>query len=436
VNQSFRSARECGTLKSRAGCFRGSDKTEVAAIWICCQLGAREHYAIPRAIARDGALRCLATDAWVHPGSPHRIFGRRLRNRYHPELKNSLVKSFTASLIAFELRARFQGKSGWPLIMARNAWFQDGVTRWLSGCVSAGSWAGNSPSVVFGYSYAALEIFRFAKRQGWPCVLGQIDPGPVEERIVSELRAEYPDLASSWKRAPERYWKDWREECELADRILVNSTWSRESLVSAGVPDEKIVVVPLAYDGGGGLPFSPRRIPSEFSKERPLCVLFLGQVIVRKGIQDLLAAAAALQRLPVVFVVAGGGGGVPSGVPANVRFLGPVLRSDVNNLYDEADVFAIPTHSDGFAITQLEAMSRGLPVLATNRCGAVVEQKINGWIVEPGKPEQIAAVLSHVISNPTVLEPLSLAARRRSGEFELDCLRPRLAEITSSLLTG
>ena len=37
--------------------------------WICCQLGAREHYAIPRALSRLGTLDWLITDAWVPPSS-------------------------------------------------------------------------------------------------------------------------------------------------------------------------------------------------------------------------------------------------------------------------------------------------------------------------------------------------------------------------------
>ena len=37
--------------------------------WLCCQLGAREHYAIPRALFRIGMLGCLVTDAWVPPSS-------------------------------------------------------------------------------------------------------------------------------------------------------------------------------------------------------------------------------------------------------------------------------------------------------------------------------------------------------------------------------
>ena len=38
--------------------------------WICCQLGSREHYAIPRVLQQNNRLTVLITDAWVRPQSP------------------------------------------------------------------------------------------------------------------------------------------------------------------------------------------------------------------------------------------------------------------------------------------------------------------------------------------------------------------------------
>src|SRR6516164_7222190 len=94
--------------------------------WICCQLGAREHYAIPRALLRTGMLECLLTDAWIAPGSLlGKLCGRRskLRERFHPELHDARVKAFTWSSIRFEALARVRGLDLWPSVIARNRWF-------------------------------------------------------------------------------------------------------------------------------------------------------------------------------------------------------------------------------------------------------------------------------------------------------------------------
>ena len=102
--------------------------------------------------------------------------------------------------------------------------------------------------ILLSYSYTALEPFRYAKAHGWKTLLVQIDPGPEEERIVAEEAARVPQLAGDWQPAPPEYWDFWREECKLADRIVVNSEWSREGLVRGGVPAEKISIIPLAYE--------------------------------------------------------------------------------------------------------------------------------------------------------------------------------------------
>src|SRR5262245_9674424 len=76
--------------------------------WICCQLGARDHYSIPRGLRRRGLLEGLITEAWVPPSSalamiPGR-FGERLRQRYDTELANANVLHDSLSNIGFELR--------------------------------------------------------------------------------------------------------------------------------------------------------------------------------------------------------------------------------------------------------------------------------------------------------------------------------------------
>src|SRR5215469_2319936 len=102
--------------------------SETVNRWICCQLGAREHYAIPRALSRTGMLECLVTDAWVPPVSLVAILGRGqgsgISSRWQEELSDTRVKAFNSRLLMFELLARRRGLTGWPKIIQRNDWFQ------------------------------------------------------------------------------------------------------------------------------------------------------------------------------------------------------------------------------------------------------------------------------------------------------------------------
>ena len=367
--------------------------------WIVCQIGAREHYAIPCALLSNDHLAALITDFWVPPSSLLSKV-KRLGGRYHSDLSGEKVHAANLRMLAFELGR----PKGWEGIIARNALFQKSALRHL------GNYEGSH--TLFSYSYAALDLFRFAKSKGWKTVLGQIDPGPVEERIVGEEHDRYPNHSSSWQPAPASYWDQWREEIELADRIIVNSPWSRDCLLQENVPEQKIEIVPLAYT-----PPAPRPRPPRSEK---LNVLFLGQINLRKGIGRLLEAMELLKEEPIHLILAG-----PTEVQIpeakNITHLGPLARSEVHDVYAEADLFILPTLSDGFALTQLEAAALGVPLLVSKHCGDVVRAGENGWVLDDLEPDTIAAALRKAH------DELPLSASKFRDEFTVATLAQALS---------
>ena len=279
--------------------FDHSMKDE-ATRWICCQLGAREHYAVARALHLHKALDLLVTDAWITAANPLGKIKPSLRARFHDDLAKASVYAPNSAGIAFELKATVVGLRNWARIIARNGWFQKMAVARLSRVEHA-----NASRTIMAYSYAALEIFKLARVRGWRTVLGQIDPGPVEDRLVAKLYDENSVQRGRFERPPARYWSSWREECALADRIVVNSLWSQECLVSEGVPAAKIRVVPLAYELPMQRAMFRRAYPVNFTTSRPLRVLFLGQINLRKGVGPLLDAIRLLQGEPIEFIFVG-----------------------------------------------------------------------------------------------------------------------------------
>jgi glycosyltransferase involved in cell wall biosynthesis len=396
-----------------------------SSTWICCQLGAREHYAIPRALHQNQQLTQLITDAWVPPRSPlnhlPQSMLRPLRDRHHPDLSSAPVQAFTPSLLQFEATHKLKKTADWERMIARNRWFQARTIQHLetAPCIP-------DHSTLFAYSYAALELLKYAKSKGWRTVLGQIDPGIVEEKIVIAEHAKYPDLAPHWQPVPPHYWNDWQQECELADRILVNSEWSQQALQQAGVPAHKITVIPLAYNPPPAAQHFHRIYPAQFTPHRPLRVLFLGQVILRKGIAALLEAAALLQDQPIEFWIVGSVGIDRSHSPANIRWFESVPRSETDRYYQQADVFLFPTLSDGFGLTQLEAQAWQLPIVASQHCGKVVMDQINGRLLPQVSGSSIAAILQKFIHDPKLLDRLS---QKATPEFNLSSLSQQLQTI-------
>ena len=401
--------------------------------WICCQLGAREHYAIPRALLSRGLLSCLLTDAWVPPSSfLAKISAGGLADRFHNDLSDARVMAFNSSVILFEMRARAHRLGEWERIIARNQWFQRKVVGALNSQLSTLS----SQPILLSYSYAALEPFRYAKSRGWKTVLVQIDPGPEEERIVAEEVARVPELAGKWQPAPAEYWVSWREECSLADAIVVNSEWSREGLMRSGIPSEKLTLIPLAYGASevGDQKSEIKQVrsyPARFTQDRPMRVLFLGQVNLRKGVARLLQGARNLCDELVEFWIVGPvqiANAEAATDNARVKWFGPVTREKAAEFYKKADVFILPTLSDGFAITQLEAQAHSLPLIASSRCGEVVEHNMNGLLLSDPSVEAIESAIRFCLKNPDELARFSQHAS--AGEnYSISRLGERLCGV-------
>lgn len=370
--------------------------------WVVCQIGAREHYSVARSLHLHRGPVTLLTDFW----SAGRSLGlpARLAQRCHPDLADADVEGFNAAYLRFVASSTIKRLQHWDWIVAQNHWFSERAAKLISlRCQSEAL-----PDVVFSYSYAARSIFQTAKKFGCTTVLGQIDPGPVEMRLVRRLyeRAGCKTLLEP----PSSYWDQWHEECDLADAIIVNSSWSRDALIEEGIAAEKLTIIPLAYEAEQVQRTRHRAYPVEFTVENPLTVLFLGQVIRRKGAAELLGAVEAMADEAVRWSVVGPGdedllAGFRRAPHAAVR--GPATRMDAMRYYRDADVFILPTHSDGFALTQLEAASYGLPVIASRFCGDVVRDNDNGIVINEVTTDAIVNSIRSLIADPSRLSRMA-----------------------------
>ncbi len=398
--------------------------------WASCQLGAREHYAIPRALQSVGKLDTLITDTWVPPGSSWRRLQKNLSERFHPEIPESRVCSSTSRSVAFELSSRLLGFQGWERMIRRNLWFQNRAVKTLETRFTREP-GRQSRGTLFSFSYTALEPFRWAKSRGWKTILGQIDPGIGEENHIRRIQRTHEDVEFRYPCAPADYWNNWREECGLADTIVVNSWWSKERLVEVGISPDKIEIVPLAYDPPPESTDFCRIYPSQFSATRPLRVLFLGQVSARKGVVELLESARLLAERPVEFWMVG-----PEvfTIPrelreqATVKWMGAVPRGNTAALYRNADLFLFPTHSDGFGLTQLEAQAWRLPLIASPYCGKVVQHGINGLELTEVTAGAIAEALKICLDHPEQLAAWSSQADDLSA-YSIEQLSKRLISL-------
>ncbi len=394
--------------------------------WICSQIGAREHYAVPRACHSTGGLDALYTDFWPGPWLRSLRVGtmRSMAARCHPDLFQADVRSWNARAIGWELALRRQQRQGGSA--GKYSGFMEVGRKFALAVRDDLGRRDLSNRLFFGYDTGSLETLEYLRNRGVPCIVSQMDPSRVEAEIVAAEERRWPGWSLDATAGPNAYFQRREQEWALADRIVVNSAFSRAALVQQGVPVAKIAIIPLAYD--------PIVSPSEpRPRGAPLRVLFLGQVILRKGIQYLLEAARGLPDMQFDIVgPLGISAKAVQSAPGNVKFHGRVSRDQAARWYEISDVFVLPTLSDGFALTQLEAMAHGLPVIATSNCGEVVTDGVDGSIVPSGKAEPLAEAIG------AYRDPARLAAHRRgalakSTQFTSDRLKANLIALESSL---
>jgi glycosyltransferase involved in cell wall biosynthesis len=416
--------------------------------WICSQIGAREHYAVPRVLQAEGKLESLYTDFWADdfwrylgwlPGM------QGLSTRHHADLPVARVIGFHLGTLKSKILQTVHGMNPYEGFVTMGRDFGKSVRSSLMKKRGV-NW---EEIIFFGYDTGFLEPARWVKSMGGKAVVCQMDPSRSEMDLVIQEEELMPNLGMKNFMVPESYFRRREAEWSESDLVIVNSLWSKRGLVSQGVKDEKIAVVPLAYESSGGsLKVGvPKAVPqwrpvherpsssaneSVFASKKPLRVLFLGQVIPRKGIRYLIEAAMIMRCEPIRFDVVGPIG-IPdeiiSSAPHNMTFHGPVPRNRTEDCYESADLFVLPTLSDGFALTQIEAMSRGLPVITTHNCGDVVTPGEDGMIVPPRSAEAIVAVLRLLMHRPDLVATMSQRAFRKAKCFSLDRLALNLRDI-------
>jgi glycosyltransferase involved in cell wall biosynthesis len=201
-------------------------------------------------------------------------------------------------------------------------------------------------------------------------------------------------------------------------------------------PVERIRLIPHGIRSSvTGLPPETRdRVRGELAiHDDELAILFVGRLDATKGILDLWNAferiAASNPGRTIILLIAGTGelaGKLKrrvegSGLAGRVRILG--FRSDVGRLLTAADIFVLPARYEAFGIVLLEAMSAGVPIVAT-RTGGIPEIVLDGEtgiLAEPDDPSDLARALLELADDPGKRQALGRAGRERWAQsFTLD----------------
>lgn len=192
-----------------------------------------------------------------------------------------------------------------------------------------------------------------------------------------------------------------------------------------GYLPERIAIQPMGVDTDALKRTKPYRAPEH---GRPIRVFSCGRLNVVKGHQDLMSATRQLidQGIDVRVEIAGeddnGGTGYRTELETHlkklrlqdhVKLLGAIDADQVKAKLEEAHLFVLASWHEPLGVAYMEAMSMGVPTIGTDAGGVreLIEDSVNGYLVEPQAPNQLARTIRALAGDPAALQRLSEAGR-------------------------
>ena len=178
----------------------------------------------------------------------------------------------------------------------------------------------------------------------------------------------------------------------------------------------------------------------------PIRLLFLGRIGQRKGVYDLVDVFERNKDkyLGKVKLFLGGDGEIEllqnlikqKGLGDLIEYVGWVTAEKKADLLSSSDVYILPSYNEGLPISILEAMSFGLPVIATNIGGIpeVVKDGYNGFVIEPGDHLAIEAAIQYFIFNNKAILAFGMNSLEMIAPYYPDNVSDQLLDCYQSLL--
>jgi glycogen synthase len=230
-----------------------------------------------------------------------------------------------------------------------------------------------------------------------------------------------------------------REGMHAADKVVTVSNFTKEMVMKHyGIPEAKISVV------HNGIDFGEVDGAADITHEDKI-VLFLGRITLQKGPEYFIETAKKVHDImpDVKFVISGSGDmysrmvhlAADLGISKNVLFTGHLRGKDIDNAYSMASLYVMPSVSEPFGITPLEALKNNTPVLISKTSG-VSEVLPNALKVDFWDTDEMTNKIVSVLSYPTLKETLTHNGVTDARRITWDKAAMKCIEIYKNLGAG
>lgn len=227
---------------------------------------------------------------------------------------------------------------------------------------------------------------------------------------------------------------------EAADIVVTVSNWTRNIVIEKyGISPEKVITVHNAVD------FNSETENKEERGVKEKIVTFLGRITLQKGPEYFVEAAAkVIKRYPNVrFVMAGSGEKMNPlvrrvaqlGIGTKFHFTGFLRGNDVQRMFQYSDVYVMPSVSEPFGISPLEAMRSGVPTIISKQSG-VAEVLSHAIKVDYWDINALSDAIYGLLSYPTLADFMSREGYEEVNQLKWENASLKLKKIYEDLVFG
>ena len=222
----------------------------------------------------------------------------------------------------------------------------------------------------------------------------------------------------------------------LVDKIISITPWELDKLNTYIKDKSKISVIPNGTDKILYKKIKNNNFKKHNGIKEKKLVLFFGRLNPTKGPEKLAQAAINISKKgkDIAFVWVGPDEGKAEEVRKlikphkNMKYLGPIRgKEKVAEMYQAADVYALPSYREGLPLTLFEAMASGLPIVASPVNGIPFEMKDpeNGFFSNYGDIEKLEKDILKILDNPKLAKEISKNNFKKSKDFDWDIIYKR-----------
>ena len=245
--------------------------------------------------------------------------------------------------------------------------------------------------------------------------------------LVHHLRCD--ELRAGWKNAIYRQVE--RRYLDSVDGFIFNSQTTKQSVARISSIKQRPWLIATPAGDRFHRTIDPTAIEVRAHRTSPMRLIFIGNLIHRKGLHTLIESISQLEQGCCILEVVGSFDADISyaqrifrqvkhaGLESSIQFHGAISDKALELLLENSHVLVVPSSYEGFGIVYLEGMSFGLPAIGTTKGAApeIIDHGKTGYLIKPEDSNGLSTFLRDLCNDRKLLATMGISALQRFHNF-------------------